>query len=290
MVVSVPYERAVARNGEVEIAYEAFGEPDGRPLLLIAGLDGQMLWWWTDFCRLLAGRGYRVVRYDHRDSGLSTHFTGHRGTAYTAVDMAGDALAVLDALGWRDAHLCGASMGAGLGQYLAATAPERVRTLTSMLSIPVDRPASALAYIHLLRPFKLAFRRYGDDRASQIRRTVDVLRLTYPDGARFPEEQARAVAAECHARHPHDPTARRRQLAASRAVRFPAPGLAGIAAPTLVIHGEDDPLVRPAGGRAVAARIPGARFVGYPGMGHNLPEERWTDIADELDRLTAGSR
>ena len=129
-------ERGIAHNGDVRIAYEDFGKPGGRPLLLISGLDDQMISSWPDgFCEALAGAGLHAVRYDHRDAGLSTHFTGKK-KAYELTDMIDDMMAVLDAMGWESANLAGLSMGGGLAQFAALWHPDRVRTLTVISSIP----------------------------------------------------------------------------------------------------------------------------------------------------------
>ena len=168
-------ETAFARNGETEIAYETSGAPDGVPLMLLSGLDYQMVWWPAALCAALAGRGFRVVRFDYRDSGLSTHFTGTAGGGpwkallagtsrppYRGQDMVQDILAVQDALGWDSAHLLGLSMGAGMAQLTALLHPGRVRTLTLVSGIPVGgNPLRILPYLHLGAFARLATHRYG---------------------------------------------------------------------------------------------------------------------------------
>jgi pimeloyl-ACP methyl ester carboxylesterase len=295
---------ATAHNGDVDIAYETFGSQGGEPLLLMGGLDAQMVWWPEGFCTALAAQGFHVARYDHRDSGLSTHFPPRTresawsalvrrrrsAPAYTGADMTADALAVLDALGWDSAHLCGASMGAALAQLTALRHPARVRSLTSMMSIPMsNNPAGLLRYLRFPGPLRFAFRRYGSGRDDQVRMLVDLARLIASPGFPFDEAWARETAEKAYDRRPPDRTAGQRQIAAGRAMKIPEPGLAGIRVPTLVIHGEDDRLIRTSGGRAVAARIPGARLVTYPGMGHSLPRELWPAVAGEI-RTLANSR
>ena len=136
-------ENGIARNGDVQIAYEDFGKPGGRPLLLISGLDDQMISSWPDgLCEALVAAGLHVVRYDNRDSGLSTHFTG-RKKAYELTDMIDDMMAVLDAMGWGSANLAGLSMGGGLAQFAALLHPQRVRTLTAISSIPMSTRSGA---------------------------------------------------------------------------------------------------------------------------------------------------
>jgi pimeloyl-ACP methyl ester carboxylesterase len=293
-------ETAFARSGEVEIAYETFGAPGGAPLLLLSGLDYQMVWWPEALCAALAGRGFHVVRFDYRDSGLSTHFTGPAGGGpwrallagartppYRVQDMVQDALAVLDALGWHSAHLLGVSMGAGMAQLTALLHPGRVRTLTLVSAIPMGgSPLRMLPYLHLGAFARLATRRYGPGRAEQERMLVDVLRATCTSAYPLDEDWARRTAAQSYDRRPPDPAARQRQLAAGRATKIPKGGLAQINAPTLVIHGEADPLVRPAASRALGRAVPGARLVTYPGMGHGLPTALWPAVLDEIAALT----
>ncbi len=288
-----------ARSGAAKIAYETLGSPDGRPLLLLNGLDYQMVWWPAALCAALAERGYRVARFDYRDSGLSTHFPGPaRGGAwrtllaggrapYRGADMIGDILAVLDALGWRSADLMGVSMGAGMAQLTAMLHPDRVRTLTLVAGIPMGgSPLRMLPYMHVGAFARLAAHRYGRERAEQERMLVDVLRATYTRTYPMDEEWARRTAAESYDRHPPDPAARQRQLAASHGLKVQRAGLKKITAPTLVIHGRADPLIRPAAARALARAIPAARLVIYPGMGHGLPEPLWPTVLDEMSALT----
>jgi pimeloyl-ACP methyl ester carboxylesterase len=293
-------ETAFARNGEVEIAYETFGALGGAPLLLLSGLDYQMVWWPEALCTALAGRGFRVARFDYRDIGLSTHLTapvgggpwrallaGTRRPPYRGEDMVRDILAVLDALGWDSAHLLGVSMGAGLAQLTALLHPDRVRTLTLVSGIPMGgNPLRMLPYLHLGAFARLATRRYGPGRAEQERMIVDVLRATYTATCPLDEEWARRTAAESYDRRPPDPAGRQRQLAAGRATKIPQGGLAQITATTLVIHGVADPLVRLSASRGLARAIPGARLVTYPGMGHGLPPALWPAVLDEISALT----
>jgi len=290
---------AFARNGEVEIAYETFGTADGQPLLLLSGLDYQMVWWPQALCTALAERGFHVARFDYRDSGLSTHFAatvgggpwrallaGARTPPYRGQDMVDDILAVQAALGWTSAHLLGVSMGAGLAQLTAMLHPERVRTLILISGIPVGgNPLRMLPYLHLGTFAKLATRRYGSGREQQERMLVDVLSATCTDTYPLDEDWARRTAAESYDRRPPDPAARQRQLAALRATKTPEGGLARITAPTLVIHGESDPLVRPAASRALTRAIPGTRLVTYPGMGHGLPPGLRPAALDEISTL-----
>jgi pimeloyl-ACP methyl ester carboxylesterase len=290
-----------ARNGDVEIAYETFGDA-GSPLLLLSGLDYQMIWFHEDLCALLAGNGFQVARFDYRDTGLSTRFStttsrsawkallaGSRSSPYRGEDMLDDCLAVLDALGWDSANLLGLSMGAGIAQHLTIRHQKRVRSLTLVAGLPMSvGPAASLRYLHPGAFLRLATHRYGSDRASQERMLVDVMRATCTAAYPLEEDWARRTAALSYDRMPPDPAARARQIAAGRSLRATAQDLAAITAPALVIHGEDDPLIKPSAARALAKAIPGARMVTYPGMGHGLPRPLWPAVLGQLTGLTAG--
>lgn len=294
----MPPQTRYARNGDVSIAYETFGDlTAGVPLLGIMGLDFQMVWWPDAFCAMLADRGFAVARFDNRDTGLSAHFSsGQRqspwrallgGTkpAYTTLDMLSDALAVMDALGWKDANVMGGSMGGALAQALAIYHPDRVRSVISCMSVPADAsPLRLMSYLKfgIFQQFRRL--KADDTRESQIELLVSIYRAIASPGFPFPERWARETAAISHDRSPRDPTSAQRQLAAGRAQKIPP--LSRVTAPTLVISGEADPLIKLKGGRDTAARIPGARFVSYPGMGHNLPEELWPQVIDEICAVT----
>jgi pimeloyl-ACP methyl ester carboxylesterase len=281
-----------ARNGDVSIAYEVFGDPaKGEPLLLIMGLDFQMVWWPDGFCQRLVDAGYAVARFDNRDTGLSTHVAPPSGSgpwrsrlrrphpAYSGYDMLDDALAVLDAIGWSSAHVLGGSMGAALAQALTLVHPDRVRSLTSCMGLPVT--AGPVRYLKFgAFPKFLRLRADGP-----VETLVEIFRILASPGYPFPEEWARRTAEISHQRSPRDPGVTQRQLAAGRT--FALPSLATIAVPTLVINGADDPLVRATGGRDTARQIPGATFISYPGMGHDLPAALWPDI---VDRISTTSR
>ncbi len=277
-------ESGVARNGEVQIAYEVSGKPEGRPLLLISGLDGQMIGWPDGFCEALVGAGFQVVRYDHRDAGLSTHFTG-RKRAYEVTDMIGDMMAVLDAMGWESANLAGLSMGGGLAQFAALLHPGRVRTVTAISAVPqYGNQFLLFRYIRFPGPFKLVFRRYGDSPAEQKRMLMDITRLTQAKSLPLDADWVEQVAAESVRRHPPDPHSRARQLAAGRAAKLPPGGIAGIRRPVLAINGDEDPLVRPAAGRKIATTVQDGRFVLVHRMGHLFSPPLWPQIVGEIDR------
>lgn len=284
-----------AQSNGITIAYETFGDP-GRPaLLLIMGLGTQMVAWPEPLCRDLAGRGYFVIRFDNRDVGLSTHLdelptpttadllARRRRPAYSIADMAADTAGLFDALGIDSAHVVGASMGGYIAQELALRHPDRVRSLTLIMtstgSRRVGRPAPTLA-TRLLR------RRGISGRDAAIDAAVQTFRVIGSPGFEFDHEWLTEIAAVSYDRA-HYPRGYLRQLAASIWQPNRSRSLPRIAVPTLVIHGLADRLVNPSGGRALARLIPGARFVGIEGMGHDLPRALWPRFADEIAEVAA---
>ncbi|MEO3873875.1 alpha/beta hydrolase [Nonomuraea sp. B12E4] len=275
----------VAANG-IEIAYESFGSPAGRPLLLIMGLGAQLIHWDEGFCRLLAEQGHHVVRFDNRDVGLSTHFHDRgapaRGapSAYVLDDLADDTAGLMDALGWPAAHVVGASMGGMIAQTLAIRHPARVLTLTSIMSTPgpsIAPPTEAASAVLRATP--------PADRESVLAQAVRTWSIIGSPGYELDRENVTMKAALAYDRC-FDPLGTARQLAAIMASGDRTEGLGGVGVPALVLHGEDDPLIPVAGGRATAAAIPGARLVTYPGMGHDLPVPLWPQITAEITKLT----
>lgn len=293
-----------ARNTDIVLAYETFGPPGGEPLLLISGTGAQMLIWPEGFCTALVDRGFRVARFDNRDTGLSTHLTGApapgwltamlrpSAAPYRLADMADDALAVMDALGWPDAHVVGASLGGMIAQALAIRHPGRVRTLTSIMSTPSAR----IATMPTLAAIRALARAAGTpvtspDQAAD--RAVALKRIIGSPGYPLDEDMVRDIAARSFQRHPdaeQDERDDQRQRAAVIASGDRRRALAGLRIPALVIHGEQDPVIRPRGGRATARAIPGARLVTYPGMGHDLPAALWPSIVGEITAHTSGDR
>jgi pimeloyl-ACP methyl ester carboxylesterase len=281
-----------ARVGDLEIAYETFGEPDDTPVLLVMGLATQMVGWPDDFCRGLAERGLFVVRFDNRDTGLSTHLDDagapdimtvlggdHSSVPYGLADLADDTVGLLDALGLGSAHVVGASMGGMIAQLVALRHPARVRSLTSIMSTTGDpavgAPAQA-AMAELLAP-------PASDREGAVQRAVDTYRVIGSLGFEFDETGLRERAGLSFDRA-YDPAGVARQLAAILTTADRTPDLARITAPTLVIHGAHDALMNVSGGRATAAAIPDAELLVVDGMGHDLPREVWPEL---LDRITA---
>jgi pimeloyl-ACP methyl ester carboxylesterase len=274
---------------DVTLCYEGFGDPDDTPLLLIMGLATQMIAWHEDFCDQLAERGFYVVRFDNRDIGRSTHFDFHPPTVkqmltrrlppeqYTLSDMAEDTAVLLQKLELAPAHVVGASMGGMIGQVLAAEHPEVVRSLTSIMSSTGSRfqgqPALSV-YRYLLRP-------PPRDRDGYIQRSAEIFGLVGSTGFDRDEAYVRERAGRSFDRG-FDIRAGGRQLGAIIASGDRTNLLKSIEAPTLVIHGSVDKMIRPSGGRATAKAIPGARLMMIEGMGHDLPRGAWPQIVDAI--------
>ncbi|TQC42560.1 alpha/beta fold hydrolase [Rhodococcus sp. WS4] len=276
--------------GELELAYETFGDADNPPLLVISGLATQMLGWDEQFCDQLADHGFQVIRFDNRDIGLSTHL--HEGGVpnvmallrgqdapappYTLVDMADDTAGLLDALGLESAHIVGASMGGMIAQQLAIRHPRRIRSLTSIMSTPSRQVGQA-------RPEAQAalFLPPPTDPDTAAERALKVYRVIGSPGYPLDEHRVADIARRAFARG-HDPAGVARQYAAIAVSPDRTPGLRELMVPTLVIHGEDDPLVQVDGGLATADAVPGALLVVVAGMGHNLPRQLWSQLIGEI--------
>ena len=269
----------------ITLCYETFGDPATPPVVLIMGLATQMIGWPEEFCEQLSDRGFYVVRFDNRDSGRSTQIPGRPPplgqlvrrridpVLYTLSDMADDALGLIRALEIEPAHVVGASMGGMIAQTLAAEHPESVRTLVSIMSNTGSRwtgqPALGL-YRYLLR-------QAPDDREGFIDHLDTVFAAIGSRGLPRDQERVRDIAARSYDRG-HDPAASGRQLGAITASGNRTAALRRITAPTLVIHGTDDKLVRPSGGRATTRAIPGAKLMKVEGMGHDLPSAAWPQL------------
>jgi pimeloyl-ACP methyl ester carboxylesterase len=264
----------------IELCYQTFGDPDGDPLLLVMGLGGPMTWWDTELCEDLARAGFFVIRYDNRDTGRSTildarvsramlvrAFAGIRVRApYGIADLAEDAFGLLDHLGLDSAHVLGVSMGGMIVQTMAIAHPERVRSLTSIMSTTGKRTVGwqdPAVLPRLLAPTKPGLEAY-------VAGNLAFTRLTGSPAYPASDERTRARAEETYARGLHPAGVVRQMLAVltqpNRSAR-----LRGIRVPALVVHGLADKMVHVSGGRATAAAIPGAELLLIPGMGHDLP-------------------
>lgn len=284
-------------NG-IELAYETFGDPAGPAILLVMGLGTQMIAWPDDMCSLLADAGHHVIRFDNRDVGLSTHLdlappsrrelVLRRNPPYTVADMAADALGLLDHLDVRRAHVVGASMGGFISQTLALAQPDRVSSLslvmTSTGSRRVGQPSPRVLH-------RMATRTPAATRDAAAEESVQTYRLI-GSPAHLDEDLVRELAGRAYDRA-YDPAGTQRQLAAIMAQPNRTRDLRRIQVPTLVVHGLDDPLVAPSGGLAIAKAIPGATFIGHSGMGHDLPRTLWrtlaADILSLVDRVELGT-
>ena len=279
----------IAANG-IELAYETFGDRGGPPVVLIMGLATQMIAWPDELCEGLARRRHFVVRFDNRDVGESTHLRNlppprladivvrRRPPPYSISDMAADVAGLVDGLGLGAVHLVGASMGGFIAQAVALEYPARVRTLTLMMtstgSRRVGQPKPRV-YARLLR------RRGADDRPAAMAAAVETFRLIGSHGFAFDEQYIRDLAGRSWDRG-YDPGGVRRQLAASASQPNRTADLRRITVPVLVMHGLHDPLVGPSGGLAIARAIPGSRFVGFSGMGHDLPRALWPEFVNQI--------
>ena len=282
------------RANSIDIEHEAFGATSDPTILLIMGLGMQLIAWPEPFCRDLASRGYRVIRYDNRDTGFSTKFEGKKAPSmlsmflrnalrlpfrvpYTLKDMADDAVGLLDAIGAETAHVVGASMGGMIAQNLAATYPERVRSVTSIMSTSGHRSlpgADPLVTRHLFHA-----RPTANDREAVIAHNMRTIELIGSPAYPLDEEKLREMASMGYDRC-YYPQGFTRHVAAIIQDGDRRGRLRTIKAPTLVIHGREDILVPLAGGVDTAEHVPGARLEIIDGMGHNLPIELWPKFID----------
>ena len=289
----MPELRKVPANG-IEIAYETFGERDGLPLVLVMGLGTQMVAWPDELCQDLADRGHYVVRFDNRDVGASTHLdgvetpplrsilTGRRRPPYTIGDMADDALGLIDALELGPVHLVGVSMGGFIAQTAAIRQPDKLRSLTLIMtstgSRRVGQADPRLITRLLSRPAVM-------DAEQALAAVLDTYRAIGSKGFELDEDRLRRLGALSFERG-YDPGGYYRQLSAVVAQPNRTDALRALRLPTLVMHGLHDPLVAPSGGIALARKIRGSRFVGFSGMGHDLPRDLWPEFADHITALT----
>lgn len=284
-------------SDDLEIYYEDMGNPGDPPVLLVMGLGAQLLLWRNGFCERLVDQGHRVIRYDNRDVGLSSKLHGQRAggalvpnllrsfvgkpsqSVYTLEDLADDAAGLLDHLDIDRAHVVGASMGGMIAQIFAARYAQRTNALGIIFSsnnsafLPPPAPQALLSLIKGPSP--------DSPREVIVENSIRVSRIIGSPGFPASEEKLRAEAIEAYERAYYPQGIARHfgaVLGSGSLKRYDRQ----ISAPTVVIHGRADKLMRPSGGRSIAAAIPNARLVLFDGMAHDLPEELWDDIVGEL--------
>jgi pimeloyl-ACP methyl ester carboxylesterase len=282
---------AFAELGDITLCYETFGDDADPTMLLIMGLGAQMIAWDTELCEMLAARGFRVVRYDNRDTGLSTFLpepvevfevirqmgNGEPPSVpYLIADMADDAIGLLDHLGVAQAHVVGASLGGMIAQAVAIAHPGRVASLTSVMSTTGDPEVgmpSAEAIQALLEPPPANAEQLGERR----------VRCAHIWGSKglFDEDELRREARE-HWERQSDPDGVTRQFAAILASGSRSDDLRRLDLPTLVVHGTIDNLVAPSGGERTAEVVPDAKLLMIEGMGHDLPRPLWGRFVDAV--------
>jgi pimeloyl-ACP methyl ester carboxylesterase len=276
---------------QLEIYFDTFGDPTNDTTLLVSGLGAQCPVYDDELCALLVAAGHHVVRYDNRDVGLSTHLDGAPAdpmsafmaiasgepvdAAYTLSDMAADGIGLLDSLGVGSAHVVGSSMGGMIAQTMAIEHPDRVRTLTSLYSttgepdVGTPDPEVLGSLLSIMVP--------QDTRDGRVATAVELARLIgSPDV--FDEARVRDRA-ELLVDRSYDPDGVSRQMVAILASGSRAEGLATLSLPTMVLHGDRDPLVDISGGRRTAELVPGAKLRIFEGMGHDMPPSYWERIA-----------
>ena len=281
--------------GAIDVPYNTLGEATQPPVVLISGLGTQLIAWDDDFCQQLVDRGLFVIRFDNRDVGLSSHLTGRPtsdtsaetvgaapAASYTLAQMAADTAGLIDNLGLGSAHVVGISLGGMIAQILAIEHPERVLSLTSIMSTTghhqVGQPSDAARPLFLLPP--VTTREDAIDRAVLFNRTAGS--PAYPTDET--ELRDRAVRAFDRALNPQGVA---RQLAAAITTPDRTEDLRRLDLPTLVIHGAEDPVIAVSGGQATAEAIPEAELVVIDGMGHDLPRPLWPAVADRIAALVA---
>ena len=283
----------VTANG-IQIEYDTFGNSSSPALLLIMGGGSQMIYWEVEFCELLAKNDLFVIRFDNRDIGLSTKFE-HAGIPdmmaamrgepvnppYTLEDMADDAVGLLDALGIKKAHICGASVGGMIAQVISYRHPEYVMSLTSIMS------STGNPELPQIKPDVLAevYKPIPDEREAYIEHHINMWRKLWSPGFPFEEKRLYALMAESYDRS-YYPQGLARQGAAVIAHGYQKSSIASIKAPTLVIHGNKDPFMPVEGGRETAQLIQGAKLLIIDGMGHDIPKEVWSTMIDAISNHT----
>jgi pimeloyl-ACP methyl ester carboxylesterase len=287
-----------ASNGAVLIAYDQLAGSAGDPLLLVMGLAVSRFWWPAGLARAFADQGFAVARYDQRDAGQSTRMpdTGsanpfaalaRRRGAYSAEDMADDAVAVLDALGWERAHVFGASLGGIIAQRIALRHPDRVLSVVSAMAMPSDAVGiKGGRYIRFGTLARLARMKVPEGRAGDVQLSLALARAVASPAYPFDEDAAREWIEREVDSGPRDTAAQSRQVGAP----WHGGKLRDLRRPVLVLHGDQDPILRVSAARATARAIPDARLVVLPGVGHDLPAALWPTVAREVRQLADQAR
>lgn len=297
MAQNIPHsDSATAKANGIEIVYDMFGEPDKPPVLLIVGLGQQMIAWDEEFCAQIAARGYRVIRFDNRDTGLSTKLdeAGVPNMAvvfeamvegkpvdspYSLLDMAEDAVGLLDTLGIESAHVVGESMGGMIAQRMVIHHADRVRTLTSIMSstgepgLPPPTPEA----------MDILANRPPTDRQGYIEDYVERWSVLNGQGLPYDDEASRKLATRVYDRG-LNLAGFARQFAAIIADGSRKQALKSVTVPTLVIHGNADPLVPVECGIDTANSVPGSELLIIEGMGHTFPRQAWAQVIDAIVR------
>ena len=284
----------------IDLYCDSFGDHNTAVILLIAGLGTQMIRWPVLFCETLVARGYRVIRFDNRDAGCSSHFTGYPApdfaalaaalatgqrpsVPYTLHDMANDAIGLLDVLGIEHAHLVGRSMGGMIAQIAASKYPKWVMSLTSIMS-STGNPSLPSASQEVMTMLTRRAPNPLEDEAGFLEHSLAFARRIASPGYPFDEDAQRALILE-ETRRAYDPTGFGRQIAAIAAAGDLRPLLAKITAPSLIVHGTDDLLVPVACGKDTASSINGSELMLIDGMGHDLPSSLYEKVAEGIDRV-----
>lgn len=284
---------------DIDIAYDSYGSEKNETILLIAGLGTQMIRWTVPFCEMLAARGFRVIRFDNRDTGLSTHFSNHASLdfealaqilmsgqrpniPYTLNDMSADTIGLLDALEIEKAHIVGRSMGGMIAQLVASQYPERVLSLTSIMSTtgnPELPPTSPEVMALMTGPAPNPM----EDEEGYLAHSVAFAKRIAGTGYPFDEDAYRSLIRE-EIQRAYDPGSVGRQIAAIAVSGDRRARLAKVKVPALVIHGVEDPMFVPACGRDTAEAINGAELMLLEGMGHDLPQQLFETVVDGIER------
>lgn len=293
------------RVNDIDIAYDSYGSEKNETILLIAGLGTQMIRWTVPFCEMLAARGFRVIRFDNRDTGLSTLFSNHAtldfeslaqtlmsgklpDLPYTLDDMAADTIGLLNALGIKKAHVVGRSMGGMIAQLMASQYPERVLSLTSLMSTTGNTelpPTSPEVMALMTGPAPNPM----EDEEGYLAHSVAFAKRIAGTGYPFEEDAYRSLIRE-EIQRAYDPGSVGRQIAAIAVSGDRRARLAKVKVPALVIHGVEDPMFVPACGRDTAEAINGAELMLLEGMGHDLPQQLFETVVDGIERTARSTR